>query len=120
MRSISSTLPRRLREPPYRRGRIADKVQADTPGGVMRGFDVVTGWLRGAFDPGNPAITGAPSPGRNHARSTLNLRAPVSYDTASDTTFMPVGGVALDLSGVTHTALDREFGASMLALDART
>ena len=39
-------------------GRVADNVQVDMPGGVMRGFDVITGKLRWAFDPGNPAITG--------------------------------------------------------------
>ncbi|MFC3217098.1 hypothetical protein [Comamonas sp. JC664] len=35
-------------------GRVADNVSTDMPGGVVRGFDVVTGALRWAFDPGNP------------------------------------------------------------------
>ncbi|WP_377015222.1 hypothetical protein [Comamonas sp. JC664] len=32
--------------------------------------------------------------------------------------FMPVGSAAVDLWGVKHTALDRKYGASMLAVDA--
>ena len=101
-------------------GRIADNVQVDMPGGVVRGFDVVTGRLRWAFDPGNPAITAAPPPGQTYTRSTPNVWASMSYDAASNTVFMPVGGASVDLYGVTHTPLDRKYGASMLALDATT
>ncbi|MGL4280744.1 MAG: membrane-bound PQQ-dependent dehydrogenase, glucose/quinate/shikimate family [Albidovulum sp.] len=101
-------------------GRIADNVQVDMPGGVMRGFDVVTGDLRWAFDPGNPAITRLPPPGETYTRSTPNVWAGMSYDAASNTVFMPVGSPSVDLYGVTRTALDREYGASILALDATT
>jgi outer membrane protein assembly factor BamB len=41
-------------------GRVADNVQVDMPGGVIRGFDVITGKMRWAFDPGNPQDHGAP------------------------------------------------------------
>lgn len=101
-------------------GRIADNVQVDMPGGVMRGFDVVTGKLRWAFDPGNPAITGMPAAGQTYTRSTPNVWAPMSYDPASNTVFMPVGSASVDLYGVTRSALDHKYGASMLALDATT
>ena len=101
-------------------GRIADNVQVDMPGGVVRGFDIVTGKLRWAFDPGNPAITGAPPTGQNYTRSTPNVWAPMTYDATSNTVFMPVGGASVDLYGVTHTALDDKYGASILALDATT
>lgn len=36
-------------------GRVADNVQTDMPGGVIRGFDVITGQMRWAFDPRQPA-----------------------------------------------------------------
>ncbi|EJL31847.1 membrane-bound PQQ-dependent dehydrogenase, glucose/quinate/shikimate family [Novosphingobium sp. AP12] len=101
-------------------GRVADNVQTDMPGGVMRGFDVVTGKLRWAFDPGNPAITGMPAPGQTYTRSTPNVWAAMSYDPASNTVFMPVGSASVDLYGVTRSALDHKYGASMLALDATT
>jgi quinate dehydrogenase (quinone) len=101
-------------------GRIADNVQVDMPGGVMRGFDVMTGALRWAFDPGNPDITALPPPGKTYTRSTPNVWAPMSYDPASNTVFMPVGSPSVDLWGGTRTALDRKYGASVLALDATT
>jgi quinate dehydrogenase (quinone) len=101
-------------------GRVADNVQVDMPGGVMRGFDVVTGKLRWAFDPGNPAITGAPPAGETYARSTPNVWSAMSYDPASNTVFMPVGSPSVDIYGHTRSALDHKYGASMLALDATT
>ena len=35
-------------------GRVADNVSTDMPGGVVRGYDVITGQQRWAFDPHNP------------------------------------------------------------------
>ncbi|WP_312403382.1 glucose/quinate/shikimate family membrane-bound PQQ-dependent dehydrogenase [Rhizobium sp.] len=101
-------------------GRIADNVQVDMPGGVMRGFDVITGQLRWAFDPGNPAITGLPPEGQTYTRSTPNVWAAMSYDALSNTVFMPVGSPSVDLYGKTRSDLDHKYGASMLALDATT
>ncbi|MGN6459225.1 MAG: membrane-bound PQQ-dependent dehydrogenase, glucose/quinate/shikimate family, partial [Achromobacter mucicolens] len=101
-------------------GRVADNVSTDMPGGVVRGFDVITGELRWAFDPGNPQDKAAPADGQTYARSTPNVWAPMSYDAQSNTVFMPVGSAAVDLWGVKHTALDRKYGASVLAVDAST
>ncbi len=101
-------------------GRVADNVSTDMPGGVMRGFDVVTGQLRWAFDPGNPNITLLPPEGQSYTRSTPNVWASMSYDPASNTVFMPVGSPSVDLYGATRTDLDHKYGASMLALDATT
>ncbi|PVM93895.1 membrane-bound PQQ-dependent dehydrogenase, glucose/quinate/shikimate family [Caulobacter endophyticus] len=101
-------------------GRIADNVQVDMPGGVVRGFDVITGALRWAFDPGDPSITGAPPAGKTYARSTPNVWSSMSYDPSSNTVFMPVGSASVDLYGKTRSALDHRYGASMLALDATT
>ncbi|EJU09248.1 pyrroloquinoline-quinone-dependent quinate dehydrogenase [Sphingomonas sp. LH128] len=101
-------------------GRVADNVQIDMPGGVIRGFDVITGKLRWAFDPGNPAITGMPAKGQTYTRSTPNVWSAMSYDAASNTVFMPVGSSSVDLFGVPRTPLDHKYGASVLALDATT
>ncbi|WEK04376.1 MAG: membrane-bound PQQ-dependent dehydrogenase, glucose/quinate/shikimate family [Candidatus Devosia phytovorans] len=101
-------------------GRVADNVSENMPGGVMRGFDVVTGALRWAFDPGNPAITLLPPPGESYTRSTPNVWASMSYDPAMNTVFMPVGSPSVDLWGADRTVLDHKYGASVLALDATT
>lgn len=101
-------------------GRVADNVQADMPGGVIRGFDVVTGAQRWAFDPGNPEDKQAPADGKTYVRSTPNSWAPMSYDPATNTVFLPMGSPSTDLYGAERTALNHKYGASVLALDATT
>lgn len=101
-------------------GRVADNVALDMPGGVVRGFDVITGEMRWAFDPGNPSDHDAPSDGSIYTRSTPNVWAPMTYDAWSNTVFMPVGNAAIDLWGVERTPEDEKYGASILALDATT
>ncbi|MDB5581230.1 MAG: quinate dehydrogenase [Bradyrhizobium sp.] len=101
-------------------GRVADNVQADMPGGVIRGFDVITGEMRWAFDPGNPGDRQAPIPGKSYVRSTPNSWAPLTYDAALNTVYLPMGGPSTDLYGVERTALNHKYGASILALDGTT
>ena len=101
-------------------GRVADNVQTDMPGGVLRGFDVITGAMRWAFDPGNADPNAVLMPGKDFARSTPNSWAPMSYDPAMNTVFIPMGSSSVDLWGADRTALDHKYGASVLALDATT
>ncbi|WP_010224046.1 glucose/quinate/shikimate family membrane-bound PQQ-dependent dehydrogenase [Pseudomonas donghuensis] len=99
-------------------GRVADNVQTDMPGGVIRGFDVISGQMRWAFDPGNPEDRNAPTGGSTYVRSTPNSWAPMSYDPAMNTVFLPMGSSSTDLYGVERTELNHKYGASVLALDA--
>lgn len=101
-------------------GRVADNVQTDMPGGVIRGFDVITGAMRWAFDPGNPEDKQAPANGKTYVRSTPNSWAPMSYDPAMNTVFLPMGSSSTDIYGVERTKLDHTYGASILAVDATT
>ncbi len=101
-------------------GRVADNVQTDMPGGVIRGFDVVTGAMRWAFDPGNPEDKKAPADGSTYVRSTPNSWAPMSYDPSMNTVFLPMGSSSTDIYGVERTALNHKYGASVLALNATT
>ena len=101
-------------------GRVADNVQTDMPGGVIRGFDVVSGAMRWAFDPGNPEQRQAPQGDQTYVRSTPNAWAPMSYDAAMNTVFLPMGSSSTDLYGAERTALNHKYGASILALDATT
>ncbi|WP_147199176.1 membrane-bound PQQ-dependent dehydrogenase, glucose/quinate/shikimate family [Pantoea sp. CCBC3-3-1] len=101
-------------------GRVADNVQTDMPGGVIRGFDVITGEMRWAFDTGNDDPNAKLQAGQNYARSTANSWAPMSYDPTMNTVFMPMGSSSVDLYGATRTALNHKYGASVLAVDATT
>lgn len=100
-------------------GRVGDNVALDMPGGVVRGFDVMTGAMRWAFDPGAPGVKQLPE-GQVWTRSTPNVWAPMSWDALSNTVYMPVGSAAIDLWGVKRRPLDRAYGATMLAVDAST
>jgi quinate dehydrogenase (quinone) len=100
-------------------GRVGDNVSLDMPGGVVRGFDVMTGTLRWAFDPGAPGMKQLPE-GQIWTRSTPNVWAPMSWDPLSNTVYMPVGSAAIDLWGVKRRPLDRQYGATILAVDATT
>ncbi|WP_437615542.1 glucose/quinate/shikimate family membrane-bound PQQ-dependent dehydrogenase [Erwinia sp. V71] len=101
-------------------GRVADNVQTDMPGGVLRGFDVITGQMRWAFDPGNVDPNAQLLPGQNYVRSTPNSWASMSYDPKMNTVFIPMGSSSVDLWGANRTELDHKYGASVLALDATT
>lgn len=101
-------------------GRIADNVQTDMPGGVLRGFDVVTGAMRWAFDPGRDDPNMRLQPGQTYVRSTPNSWAAMSYDPAMNTVFIPMGSSSVDLWGGKRTPLDHRYATSVLALDATT
>jgi len=101
-------------------GRVADNVQTDMPGGVLRGFDVITGQMRWAFDPGRDDPNARLEPGKTYARSTPNSWAPMSYDAAMNTVFIPMGSSSVDLWGGLRTPLDHRYATSILALDAST
>lgn len=101
-------------------GRVADNVQTDMPGGVLRGFNVITGEMRWAFDPGNPEPNATLKPGQTFVRSTPNSWAPMSYDPEMNAVFLPMGSSSVDLWGANRNALDHKYGAAVLALDATT
>lgn len=101
-------------------GRVADNVQVDMPGGVVRGFDVMTGALRWAFDTGSNTPNEVLQPGQNYTRSSANVWAGTTYDPSSNTVYLPMGSASVDLYGVTRSEMDRKYGSSILALDAST
>ena len=101
-------------------GRVADNVQVDMPGGVIRGFDVVTGALRWAFDSGSSTPNALLQPGETYTRSSANVWAGTTYDPSSNTVYLPMGSASVDLYGATRSPMDLKYGASILALDAAT
>lgn len=101
-------------------GRVADNVQVDMPGGVVRGFDVITGAQRWAFDAGSHTPNEILKPGETYSRSSANVWAGTSYDIASNTVYLPMGSASVDLYGGTRNELDEKYGAAIVALDAST
>ncbi|WP_439038047.1 glucose/quinate/shikimate family membrane-bound PQQ-dependent dehydrogenase [Acinetobacter baumannii] len=100
--------------------RIADNVAADMPGGVIRGYDVITGKLRWAFDPRNPDPNYVLKPGEIYKRSSANSWAAMSYDPQMNTVFLPMGSSSVNIWGGNRNPLDHKYNTSVLALDATT
>lgn len=100
--------------------RIADNVAADMPSGVIRGYDVITGRLRWAFDPRNPNTNETLKSGEIYKRSGANAWAAMSYDPKVNTVFLPMGSSSVDVWGGNRTEADHKYNTSVLALDATT
>lgn len=100
--------------------RIADNFAADMPSGVIRGYDVITGKLRWAFDPRNPDPNYILKPGEIYKRSGANSWAAMSYDPKLNTVFLPMGSSSVDVWGGNRQPQDHKYNSSVLALDATT
>lgn len=100
--------------------RIADNFAADMPSGVIRGYDVITGKLRWAFDPRNPNPNYVLKQGEIYKRSGANSWAAMSYDPKMNTVFLPMGSSSVDVWGGNRQPQDHKYNSSVLALDATT
>jgi quinate dehydrogenase (quinone) len=101
-------------------GRVADNFSTGEPPGVVRAFDVHTGELAWAWDPGNPAITKLPPPGQTYTRGTPNVWSAMSYDAPLGLIYLPTGNATPDFFGGTRTALDDKYSSSIVAVEAKT
>ena len=101
-------------------GRVADNFSTDEPPGVVRAFDVHTGALTWAWDPGNPAITKAPPPGQTYTRGTPNVWSAMSYDAALGLIYLPTGNATPDFWAGERTKLDDKYNSSVVALELAT
>lgn len=101
-------------------GRVADNFATGEPPGVVRAFDVHSGALVWAWDPGNPAITRAPPPGATYTRGTPNVWSAMSFDPQLNLIYLPTGNATPDFFGGKRTALDDKYSSSVVAVDAAT
>ena len=98
---------------------VLDDRRVDSPGGVVRAFDVRTGALVWAWDsvlPGQPEA--APrAEGVQYRRGTTNAWSALSADEARGLVFVPTGNTSPDYYGGHRKGLDH-FSSSVIALDA--
>ena len=90
------------------------------PSGVIQGYDAVTGQLRWAWDLANPAINGLPPPGQTYTRGTPNMWTIASGDEQLGYVYLPMGNSGADYFSGSRTALENEYGTSLVALDVTT
>lgn len=106
---------------------VRDNQRVDSPGGVIRAWDVRTGELRWAFDPvppnaPSPQALGAPRGQRYHT-GTPNSWSISSVDPVRNLIFLPFGSPGLDFVGGNRTQHGFDYGYyanSVVALNALT
>lgn len=101
-------------------GRVADNLSTNEPPGVVRAYDVHTGALMWAWDPGNPNITKRPPPGQTYTRGTPNVWSSMAYDAQLDVIYMPTGNATPDFFGGERSENDDKWSSSVVAIEAKT
>jgi quinate dehydrogenase (quinone) len=101
-------------------GRVADNYSTGEPPGVVRAFNVLSGELVWAWDPGNPAVTRLPPPGQTYTRGTPNVWSTMSYDARLGLIYLPTGNATPDLWAGSRTELDDKYSSSVVAVEAAT
>ena len=101
-------------------GAVTDNYSTKEPSGVIRGFDVHTGKLLWAFDPGAADPNKIPGPGENYTPNSPNSWAPAAYDPNLDLVYLPIGVETPDIWGGNRTPDMERYASSLLALNAST
>lgn len=99
---------------------IKDGQAEDSPSGVIRGFDAVSGELAWAWDLGNPALTGAPAPGQTYTRGTPNMWTTATGDEALGLVYLPLGNSAVDYYGSNRSEAENTYATALVAIDVAT
>ncbi|MBW2696345.1 MAG: pyrroloquinoline quinone-dependent dehydrogenase [Deltaproteobacteria bacterium] len=101
---------------------VADNRRVDSPGGVIRGFDVRTGRLRWFFDPvppGTEPLAPADDGSPRFHRGTPNAWSILSADPLRGLVFVPFGAASPDFYGGERAGFDH-YANAVVALDAAT
>jgi quinoprotein glucose dehydrogenase len=101
---------------------VPDNNRVDSPGGVVRAFDVKTGTLRWAWDPVSEDYKQRHKSDNGtieYLQGTPNVWAPISGDYQRGIIFVPTGNPSPDIYGGQRDGID-EFGSSVIALDINT
>ncbi|UCB29804.1 glucose/quinate/shikimate family membrane-bound PQQ-dependent dehydrogenase [Duffyella gerundensis] len=101
-------------------GAVTDNYSTREPSGVIRGFDVNTGELLWAFDPGAKEPNKIPGEGEHYTFNSPNSWAPAVYDAKLDIVYLPMGVSTPDIWGGNRTPEQERYANSLLALNAST
>ncbi|MDQ0126831.1 quinate dehydrogenase (quinone) [Pseudomonas lini] len=101
-------------------GRVADNYSTGEPPGVVRAYDVRSGELVWAWDPGNPNTTKRPPAGETYTRGTPNVWSAMSYDAKLGLVYLPTGNATPDFFAGQRTEFDDKWSSSIVAIDVKT
>lgn len=101
-------------------GRLNDNLSVDEPGGVVRGYDVVTGKILWAWDAKRGATHGTLAEGEHFPLETPNFWGTAAYDPKLGLAYFPTGNQTPDFwTGDRHPYSD-EYNDSIVAVDLKT
>ncbi|MFV8817976.1 membrane-bound PQQ-dependent dehydrogenase, glucose/quinate/shikimate family [Haliea sp. E17] len=89
----------------------------DTPSGVIRGYDAMTGELRWAWDAGRPGEYGPPPEGESYTGDTPNAWSVFSADPELGLVYIPTGNSPPDYFGGHRSDASERYSSSVVALD---
>ena len=99
---------------------VLDFLSQDSPSGVVRGYDAVTGELRWAWDAARPDRTGLPPAGETYTPNTPNAWSIFSGDEELGLVFVPIGNSPPDYYGGNRSEVAEKYSSSVVALDVKT
>lgn len=101
-------------------GAVTDNYSTREPSGVIRGFDVNSGKLLWAFDPGAKDPNAIPADEHHFTPNSPNSWAPAAYDAKLDIVYLPMGVATPDIWGGNRTPDMERYASGLLALNAST
>ncbi|TNV19332.1 glucose/quinate/shikimate family membrane-bound PQQ-dependent dehydrogenase [Buttiauxella sp. B2] len=101
-------------------GAVTDNYSTREPSGVIRGFDVNSGKLLWAFDPGAKDPNAIPGDEHHYTLNSPNSWAPAAYDAKLDMVYLPMGVTTPDIWGGNRTPEQERYASSIVALNATT
>lgn len=101
-------------------GAVTDNYSTSEPSGVVRGFDVYTGKLVWAWDPGAADENALPSATHHYTPNSPNSWTLLSADEKLGMVYVPVGMSTPDIWGGNRTPLGERYTSSLVALDINT
>ncbi len=101
-------------------GAVTDNYSNREPSGVIRGFDINSGKLLWAFDPGAKDPNAIPADEHHFVPNSPNSWAPAAYDAKLDIVYLPMGVATPDIWGGNRTPEMERYASGLLALNAST
>ena len=99
---------------------VLDGQYRSAPSGVIKGFDVITGELRWAWDMTRPDITALPPEGQTYTRGTPNMWTTATGDDELGLVYLPMGNSAADYYSGDRADLENAYSTALVALDVAT
>ena len=101
-------------------GAVNDNYDVESPSGVIRAYDAVSGDLVWAWDSGNPDRTTPLGPGETYTENSPNSWTVSSADENLGLVYIPLGNATPDQIGVGRSEAVERFSSAIVALDIET